>query len=208
MIEPLSPEVFRAALLAVPPVERDAWLDRALGIDGVPDDGPELPRGCVPYLPCGVDTLLRMTALAEVHASDVFVDVGAGIGRAAAFTHLVTGATAIGIEIQPALVAAAHALIARSRLAGVEVIAGDALDRTELLARGTVFFLYCPFGGEHLTRLLASLEPIARRRPIRLCCVDLPLPPCDWLVHVAAPDSDLAIYRSSSHALEKRAPLR
>ena len=87
-------------------------------------------------------------------------------------------------------------------VAGVDVIAGDALEQAELLARGTVFFLYCPFGGERLTQLLTTLETIARRRPIRVCCVDLPLPPCDWLVHVAAPESDLAIYRSSSHALE------
>ncbi len=208
MFEPFSPEAFRAALLAVTPRDRDAWFDAMLGIGGVPDDGPELPRGCVPYLPCGIDTLLRMIPLAEVNASDVFVDVGAGIGRAAVFTHLVTGATAIGIEIQPALVAVANATIAQSRLARIEVLAGDAVERGELLARGTVFFLYCPFSGERLTRLLTTLETIARHHPIRICCVDLPLPPCEWLARVDTPQSDLAIYRSTSHTFEQRAELR
>src|SRR5262245_8402988 len=54
------PTVFRGALSAVPAADRDAWIDLVLGIDGVPDDGPELPRGCTPYLPCSADTLLRM----------------------------------------------------------------------------------------------------------------------------------------------------
>lgn len=204
MIGPRSTEAFVAALRAVPPLERDAWLDATLGIVDVPDDGPELPRGCVPYLPCGVDTLQRMVSLTVLTASDVFVDVGAGIGRAAAFTHLATGATAIGIEIQPTLVDAACALMARAHL-DVDIVAGDAVDHGERLARGTVFFLYCPFGGERLTRLLTMLETIAQRRPIRIACVDLPLPPCAWLERVDAPESDLGIYRSVSHALEQRA---
>src|SRR5271170_1554327 len=49
---------FRAALLSIPPDVRDAWLDRVLGLGAPPDDGPELPRGCVPYLSCGVDALI------------------------------------------------------------------------------------------------------------------------------------------------------
>jgi hypothetical protein len=84
----IPPPVFRAALMRVPPTERDAWLDQVLGLDVVPDDGPELPRGCVPYMPCPVDALLRMVEHAGVQASDVFVDVGAGVGRAAALVHL------------------------------------------------------------------------------------------------------------------------
>ena len=43
-----------------------------------------------------------------MQASDVFVDVGSGLGRAAALVHLMTGARAIGLEVQPALVAAAR----------------------------------------------------------------------------------------------------
>ena len=94
---------FRAALLDVPPAERDAWLDRLLGIDGLPDDDPALPRGCVPYLPCAVDAVLRVVDLAALTAADVVVDVGAGVGRAAALLHLLTGAAIVGIELQPAL---------------------------------------------------------------------------------------------------------
>ena len=89
-----TPGLFRAAIMRVPPSVRDAWLDAVLGVGEIPDDGPDLPRGCVPYLPCSVDTLLRMVELADVQPTDVFVDVGSGVGRAAAFTHFLTGAGA------------------------------------------------------------------------------------------------------------------
>src|SRR5690349_21088555 len=73
---------FRAALLAVAPNDRDAWLDQALGLNGLPDDDAELPAGCVPYLPCAVADLLQVVEYASVCEADVFVDVGSGVGRA------------------------------------------------------------------------------------------------------------------------------
>jgi hypothetical protein len=78
---PLNPGQFRAALMAVAPIARDAWVDVALGLGEPPQDGPDLPRGCVPYLPCGIDALLRLVAHAPVRPSDVFVDIGAGVGE-------------------------------------------------------------------------------------------------------------------------------
>src|SRR5262245_47403554 len=94
---PANPQAFRAALMAVPDADRDGWVDRVFGIEELPHDGPDLPQGCVPYLPCSVATLLRMIDIAEVQSDDVFVDVGSGIGRATALTHFLTGAAAIGI---------------------------------------------------------------------------------------------------------------
>lgn len=75
---------FRAALLEVPAIDRDAWLDRVLGLGETPDDGP-----------------------------DVVVDVGGGLGRAAALLHLLTGAAVVGLEIQPRLVLGWRNLAAR-----------------------------------------------------------------------------------------------
>jgi SAM-dependent methyltransferase len=191
---------FRAALLAVPPADRDAWLDLVLGLGDLPDDGPELPRDCVPYLPCSVDVLLRVVEHARVRASDIFVDVGAGLGRAAALVHLLTGAAVIGIEVQPHLVVAARDLAARLALSRISCVEGDAAKLTGFITSGSVFFLYCPFSGERLARVLADLEPIARTRTIRVCCVDLPLPPCPWLTLEPSSAGDLAIYRSTSYA--------
>jgi SAM-dependent methyltransferase len=192
-----TPAIVRAALTAVPPRARDAWLDGVFGLDSIPDDGPELPRGCAPYVPCPVDALLRMVEQADVRASDVFVDVGSGVGRAAALVQLLTGAAAIGIEIQPALVQAARDLAARSNGLRFAPIEGDATWLAGFIAIASIFFLYCPFSGARLEKLLDAIEPIAHMREIRVCCVDVPLPSRPWLTLVSPPDGDLAVYRST-----------
>ncbi len=190
---------FRAALLAVPADARDGWLDRVLGLGPPPEDGPELPRGCVPYVPCGVDALIEIVDGARVGPSDVVVDVGSGVGRAIALVHLLTDAAAIGIEIQPGLVRAARA-VARGVSSRISHVHGDAVELTGRIMIGSVFVLYCPFSGARLGHVLADLEVIAQTRPIRVCCVDLPLPACAWLTaEPAAGHGSVVIYRSADH---------
>lgn len=188
-------EAFRAALTAVPERARDGWIDEVFGLEELPTDDPALPRGCVPYLPSSVNTLLRVVDLASVGPDDVFVDVGAGLGRATVLTHLVTGAGAIGIEIQPGLVRSARALAARLNAERVSVIEGDAAMVMSAVTAGSVFFLYCPFSGDRLERVFDALEPIARSRSIRVCSLDLPLPARSWLEPISLA-GDLAVYRS------------
>jgi len=194
---PVEPSRFRSALLAVPLIERDVWLDAVLGLEEPPDDGPELPKGGVPYLPSSVDDLLRVVDHASISESDVFVDIGSGVGRAAAFVHLLTGASAVGVEVQPGLVRAARALAARLPGSRLSTIEGDATDLAAFITDGTVFFLYCPFSGERLAKVLTQLELMARTQTIRVCCVDLPLPPCSWLTLEASPRAGLEIFRSA-----------
>jgi SAM-dependent methyltransferase len=193
-----DPRLFRAALTRRPPAARDAWVDRVLALGPPTEDGPQLPAGCVPYLPCAVDALLRLVEHAPVRATDLFVDVGSGVGRAAAVVHLLTGAQVVGVEVQPALVAASRALTARLGLPRISFVQGDAGEPTDAWAAGSVFLLYCPFSGARLAKLLANLEPVARMRPIRLCCVDLPLPPCPWLAEAPPASPDLTFYRSKT----------
>jgi SAM-dependent methyltransferase len=188
--------IFRAELVRLPPNARDAWLDRVLGIGDVPDDGPALPSGCVPYLPCSVDALLRVIERAGVSSNDEFVDVGSGIGRAAMLVHLLTGAAAVGVEIQPALIVGARDLASRLALHRVSFVEGDAIDVAGSMDSGSVFFLYCPFSGERLAKVLDALETIACSRPIRICSVDLPLPPRAWLTLEAVASDELSVYRS------------
>lgn len=192
-----TPELLRSALAEVPRHERDAWFDLVLGTEEIPEDGAELPAGCVPYLPCPVDALLRAVEVAKVSERDVFVDVGSGLGRVAVIAHLLTGAAAIGLEIQSHFVRAAREMMERLNVSRLSVIHGDAARLTTHVAIGTVFFLYCPFGGERLERVLDELELIARTRPIRVCAVDLPLPPRPWLELVARPSAELSVYRST-----------
>jgi len=186
----VTPAEFRSALASVPATERDAWANVVLGLETGPDeDGPDLLRGCVLYLPAPVDTIVRAAELASVQATDVFVDIGSGAGRAMALMHLLTGASAIGIEIQAGLVEKSRAL-ARS-LDRVRVVHGDAVALTRSMTMGTVFFLYAPFSGMRLDSVLDDLATLAKTREIRVCVVDLPLAPRPWLVPVATGEVDV-----------------
>jgi len=202
-----DPSAFRAALLGVPVAERDVWVDLVLGLDDLPLDGPALPAGGVPYLPCSVEILLRIVDEAPVRSTDVFVDIGAGPGRAITLVHLLTGAGAVGLEIQPEFVHAAHGLTGRLGLSRVRCIEGDAATIAAFMVVGSVFFLNCPFSGSRLAKVLDDLEPIARTRQLRVCCVYLPLPTRSWLTREPGRGGDLEIHRSApSYCRPDRSP--
>jgi hypothetical protein len=197
----VTPAVFRPALMDVPHTERDVWLDLVLGLGELPGDGRDLPPGCVPYIPCPVETLLSMVERAEVRPDDVFVDIGSGLGRATALTHLLTGASAIGLEVQSGLVRSSRDLMKRWNTPRVSVVEGDAARLTGFIGMGSVFFLYCPFSGARLDKVLVELESIARTRQARVCCVDMPILACSWLSSMSPPSGSLAVYRSVPVAL-------
>ncbi len=186
----------RMALDALPDDERDGWLDLVLGVEPFPDDGPDLPAGCVPYLPCPVALLLRMLDEVPLTSDDVFVDIGSGTGRVPTLVHLLTGAVAIGVEVQASLVATARQLTRGLGLERVTTIHADVAEDMGSLSSGTVFFLYCPFSDARLERVLDALEAVAARRSIHVCCVQVPPLARSWLEPVAAPTSELVVYRS------------
>jgi predicted RNA methylase len=194
----------------IPLGERDAWLDLVWDLDEIPDDGPELPRGCVPYLPCPVATVLEAVQRAGVTPEDVFVDVGSGTGRTAFLASLLTGAGCVGLEIQSAFVEAARGRATWLELARTWFVHGDAAELTRFITMGTVFFFYCPFGSDRVHRILDDLEAIARTREIRICCVHMPPLERSWLVRVPSTSVDLDVYRSTLPAVahaEAAAPL-
>ena len=155
--------MFRAKLDGIPPRERDGWFDLLFDLDEIPDDDPELPRGCVPYLPCPVATVSEALQRASVTGNDVFVDVGSGTGRTAFLANLLTGAECIGLEIQPALVQVARERAARLNLGRTRFVEGDAAERLRFITIGSLL-LYCPFGGDRVDRVLDDLEAMARTR--------------------------------------------
>jgi SAM-dependent methyltransferase len=185
----MQPAEFRARLDRVPRGDRDAWLDAQLGITDIPDD-IALPIGCVPYLPCPIGRLVRVIDRAQIRDTDVFVDVGSGVGRAAAAVHLLTGARAIGLEIQPQLVEVSRALAPM-----VSTTLLDAGDPAADIPQGTIYFLYCPFSGDRLARFLANLRRLGTSSAMRIVCLDMTLPDRPWLAQEPHDDVDIAIYR-------------
>ncbi len=189
----------REALAHIPAADRDRWWDIAYGVDQVADDDDHaaLPPGGVPYLPCGVEHVLATIEHTKMGASDVFVDVGSGLGRVTTLAHLLTGASAIGLEVQPALVDASRSLAAALHADRVVVVPGDAVQLARYMMIGTVFFLYCPFSGARLDEMVDSLADVARTRTIRIACVSVTLSPRPWLRVAATPSAELIIYESA-----------
>ncbi|HEX3763462.1 MAG TPA: class I SAM-dependent methyltransferase [Kofleriaceae bacterium] len=181
-----------AALLdrlgAVPVRDRDAWVDELLGIEPPPPDVPDLPRGAVPYLPCGVDEIVAMVREVPLGPDDELVDIGAGLGRVVMLAHLLSGARARGVEIQAPLVDRARRCGAELAIAAVSFVHADAAD-CEL--DGSVFFLYAPCNGALLARVIRRLEDAAQRRPIVIAAVGFELPDAPWLA--ARPTSHPAL---------------
>jgi len=193
----VTPTIFSAALEQIAPGDRDPWLDLLWNSHEIPVDDPDLPRGCVPYLPCPVAAVLAAIEQAGVTNDDVFVDLGSGLGRAALLVHLMTDAACIGLEIQPKLSRAAQDRAEWAGLSRLRFLQGDAAEMGSVIATGTVFFLYCPFSGSRLQRFLDGLEDIARARPIRLCCVDMPPLEAPWLTRMPSASSEVDVYRSN-----------
>jgi SAM-dependent methyltransferase len=196
------PANFQKAFLAVSVDEREAWFDDLLGIAELPVDEEALPRGCVPYLPSALSVLLSAIELGSISATDTFVDLGSGLGRALIFVHLFTGAAAQGIEIQSGLVSRAREIAASLGLPRVSTLAGDASELIRSLdteAVASVYFLYCPFGGEHLQKTLRALELKARGPEFRLCTVDVPLL-TQAAFRLESSLGGLAVYRASAEA--------
>jgi SAM-dependent methyltransferase len=115
-------------LLSVPLCDRDVWVDQLLGIEEPPPDIPDLPRGAVPYLPCGVEEILAMVLEAPVRPDDELVDLGSGLGRVVILAHLLSGARASGVELQEPLVRGARARCAALGLAAVSFVHADAAE--------------------------------------------------------------------------------
>lgn len=180
-------------LLSVPFHDRDVWTDELLGLEDPAPDVPDLPRGSVPYLPCGVDEILSTVLDVPVRPDDEFVDLGSGLGRVVILIHLLSGARARGVEIQESLVRSARSRCADLDLAGVSFAHANAAD-VEL--EGSIFFLYAPFNGEMLTAVLRRLEDVARRRPIVVCAVGLEFRGVSWLQPRKPSKASLTLYDS------------
>jgi SAM-dependent methyltransferase len=191
-------------LLSVPYPDRDVWTDELLALPEPPPDIAGLPVGAVPYLPAGVEEILTMVLETPLRPDEQFVDLGSGMGRVAILAHLLSGARASGVEIQKPLVDCARKCCDGLGLNDISFVHANAAD-TEL--DGEVFFLYSPFNGETLTRVLSRLECVARRRAIAVCTVGLELPGEGWLRARRASSLSMTFYDSQWPDVP-RAPVR
>lgn len=103
---------------------------------------------------------------ASLAAHDTFYDLGSGLGQVPMLVRLLTGATAKGVEIEPAYCQHAQACADALRLTRVHFFNADA--RSLDYADGTAFFLFTPFTGYILQRVLDRLGQVAERKSLKI----------------------------------------
>ncbi len=187
-----------------PPAERDAAIERLLGMAAAPPpsgriDGSE---DRMPYMPSAIAPIVRAVLDVPITADDVFVDLGAGPGKVTMAVHLLTSARSRGVELQADLVAAGRAQASELGLCDVSFVECDALDAD--LEDATVVFLYLPFTGEVLAGVLRRLEAVARRRQLVICSLGLDLRGADWIAPRPTEEFWLSIYDSRIPGAEPR----
>jgi len=190
-------------LAACEPFRRDLQCEQLLGISVGPLDRAPLDDWNIAYVPSGVAPIVHAILDTSPRPDDVFVDLGAGLGKAVMLANLLTGVPARGIEIQSALAEHARTRAAELGLSNVRFEVGDA--READIGDGTIFFLYLPFTGVVLARVLERLREVAQRRAIVVCALGLELRNCDWLVERESSSFWLSIYDSRVEGVTPRA---
>ncbi len=132
-----------------------------------PQDPPEAPGPeQVFYQPTPVRHVLELIRLSGLGKDDVLIDLGSGLGHVCMLVSMLTGARAVGIEMEGVYVASARACAESLGLSRVQFIEQDA--RAADLSAGTVFWLYTPFTGSMLNEGLGRLRDEAAKRTIRI----------------------------------------
>jgi SAM-dependent methyltransferase len=118
------------------------------------------------YQPTPARIVLEMVDTADFRQHDVFYDIGSGLGQVSILVHLLTGIRAKGVEVEPAYCDYARRCAGGLSLTQVQFITVDA--READYSDGTIFFLYTPFEGRMLERVLERIRHVSTKRKIRL----------------------------------------
>lgn len=171
----------RAALLnelaAIPLELRDHWVEELLGIAYPPLGLRQLPQELVSYSPSGLSEVLFVLDHAALGPGRTLVDLGSGLGKVVLLCALLTGADAVGIELDAALVSGAREAARELGLERASFVEGDL--RQAPLPDADVFYMFIPL--QRSAPLLERLEPIARRRPLALFAQGIDLKQAPWL---------------------------
>lgn len=144
----------------------DLFINGLLCTQAVPAETKASEPGMVYYQKTPARIMVELVEQARLTPEAVFYDLGSGLGQVPILVNLLSGASARGVEFEPAYCAYASACATALKLQRVAFIHADA--RTADYAEGTVFFMYTPFEGAMLQAVLERLRGVAQTRTIRL----------------------------------------
>ncbi|MBB6112137.1 Precorrin-6B methylase 2 [Mucilaginibacter lappiensis] len=144
----------------------DVFMNSLLSDQAVPEPTMEREQEMVFYQKTPARIILEIAELANLGPDDVFFDLGSGLGQVPILVNLINGTATKGVEYEPAYCNYSNTCVAQLNLPKVEFINIDA--RQADYSRGTVFFLYTPFGGEILQTVLEILQKESLKRTIQV----------------------------------------
>lgn len=152
----------------------DDFVDALLGTSPLRCPKTPLDPGNIPYQPAPARAVLDLVDHAPLRAEDVLFDLGSGLGRVALLAHLLTGCTALGVELEAEYAQRARVAAGALRLTGVEFVSADLVHHD--LSAASVLFIFNAVGGSQLQRLCHRVQEEAGRRPLRVCALGA----CAW----------------------------
>jgi hypothetical protein len=175
---------------AVPPLERDHFVEEVLGIAYPPLDEGAPGTDLMSYAPSGYDEIVCAFEQSRLAAGDGFLDLGAGLGKVVMLAELLTGAESVGVEYDRQLCQLGNEACRELGLQGERLRVQDAREVVSFDA--DVVFMYLPFSGEVLATVMAKL--LADARPRYLCTGALELRRYPELSLAGPPQSWLNVY--------------
>lgn len=160
----------------------DIFLNELLSDQPAPEALLKRMPGMVFYQKTPARIIFELAERAAFNHNDIFFDLGSGLGQVVILVHLLTGATARGVEYEPAYWRFAETCAVNLNLPHVQFINQDA--RQGDYSQGTVFFMYTPFEGSMLEEMLTILRKEAATRVIRIFTYGpctFPVAQQDWL---------------------------
>jgi SAM-dependent methyltransferase len=154
----------------------DTFIDRLLPLELLSEPNAKLENEMIHYQKTPARIVFEIVEKGCFKASDVFVDIGSGLGQVAILINLLSCIKVTGIEIDPALCIAANDCVSALGLNNVTFINNDA--RYVNYAEGTLFFMFTPFKGAMLNVVLSLLYQQSLSRQIRLITYG----PCTMIV--------------------------
>jgi hypothetical protein len=112
------------------------------------------------YQPTPARHIFHLISSAAITKADTLIDLGSGLGHVPLLASICTGASSIGIELDPAWIASAAKCANALNLRNVNFLAQD--------ARQADLYLYTPFTGSTLQSVLNLLRTQASLSPIRI----------------------------------------
>ncbi len=144
----------------------DVFTNSLLDISAIPEETKEREPEMVFYQKTPARIVFELADKADFNKEDVFYDLGSGLGQVPILLNLLCGVAAKGIEFETAYCNYAAACADELNLPDVQFINADA--RAGSYSDGTIFFLYTPFEGSILQKVLEVLHSISKKKKILL----------------------------------------